>query len=103
MKEVRKLFQQYGRQAAAAGRDILEIVREGIRHSIDPCEKLASREPVLKNRLVHIWVRKLLGMEDGKGTGQKSREPALAKGNKFNNFHQRDYDFEALEKALLNL
>lgn len=103
VKEVRKLFQQYGRQAAAAGRDILEIVREGIRHSIDPCEKLASREPVLKNRLVHIWVRKLLGMEDGKGTGQKSREPALAKGNKFNNFHQRDYDFEALEKALLNL
>lgn len=101
-KEVGKFFRQYGKKAAAAGKDILEIVLEGIRRSIDPYEKLSSRETVLKNRLVHIWVRKLLGMEEGEGKGQKVKEPAPARGNKFNNFHQRDYDFEALEKALLN-
>lgn len=104
-KEVRKLFRQYGRQAAAAGKDILEIVLEGIRRSIDPLEKLSASKPVLKNRLVHKWVRLLLEIEEGAGKGQKVWEnsrPTEKNKNKFNNFHQREYDFEALEKALLN-
>lgn len=102
-KEVRKLFRQYGRQAAAAGKDILEIVLEGIRRSIDPFEKLAANKPVLKNRLVHKWVRLLLGIEEGAGKEQKAGKASLPRGkDKFHNFHQRDYDFEALEKALLN-
>ena len=33
---------------------------------------------------------------------QKAEKPKTAPANKFNNFHQRDYDFEQLEKQLLN-
>lgn len=33
---------------------------------------------------------------------KKEAAPKAASSNKFNNFHQRDYDFEQLEKQLLN-
>ena len=33
---------------------------------------------------------------------EKAEKPKTAPANKFNNFHQRDYDFEQLEKQLLN-
>lgn len=103
VKEVRSLVRQYGKKAVAAGKDALETVLEGIRRSIDLYEPLSARESVLKPRLVHVWVRKLLGMEENAEKKQKDREAVQSRGNKFNNFHQRDYDFEALEKALLNI
>lgn len=34
---------------------------------------------------------------------KKAEKPKGASTNKFNNFHQRDYDFEQLEKKLLNV
>lgn len=100
IKEVRGLVKQYGRKAAAAGRDALAMVLEAVRRSVDSLESLHSEEPVLKNRLVHLWVRKLLDMgEDGK----KREKPAPAPKNRFHNFPQRDYDFDALEGLLLNI
>ena len=43
------------------------MVLEAVKRSVDSLESLHSEEPVLKNRLVHLWVRKLLDMgEDGK-------------------------------------
>ena len=76
------------------------MVLEAVRRSVDSLESLHSEESVLKNRLVHLWVRKLLDMgEDGK----KRKKPAPAPKNRFHNFPQRDYDFDALEGLLLNI
>lgn len=39
---------------------------------------------------------------DAEHLKKKTEKPKTAPTNKFNNFHQRDYDFEQLEKQLLN-
>lgn len=99
--KVRELVRQYGKKASEAGKDALEIVLEAVRRSVDPMESAASREPVLKNRLVHMWVKKILGMEDG--TKKKKKPHAPVPQNRFNNFPQREYDYEALDRILMNI
>lgn len=102
VEEVRKLIRQYGKKAMETGVDILETVLEGIKRSVDPIEEWSAERPVLRCKLVHKWVRKLIGISGGDNPAKASEPDKQKSHNKFNNFHQRDYDFEALEKAMLN-
>lgn len=103
IESVRGLVKQYSRKALEVGSDILDVVLESVIRSVDTKEDFSTSEPVLKPKLIHIWVQKLLGILNGKkiAADQKPKSNNRLK-NKFNNFHQRDYDMEALERALLN-
>lgn len=99
--EVRTLVRQYGKKAAAAGRDALATVLEAVRLSMPPAGRRGSEKPALKSRLVHVWVKKLLGTDAGKGQEGRGHAPA-GKGSP-HNFHQREYNWAELEKALLSI
>ena len=55
-----------------------------------------------KNRIKHLSDVKALDLEFMKKKKAAPSKSKPAQTNKFNNFHQRDYDFEELEKRLLN-
>lgn len=63
------------------------------------------------NRILEAWHKKgirhledirALDLEFMKKKKAEASSPKPVRNNKFNNFHQRDYDFEELEKQLLN-
>ena len=97
--KVRELVKQYGKKASGAGRDALGIILEAVRRSVDPMEDSSSKEPMLKIRLVHMWVKKIL--ESGTAVKTKANKAGPDPKNKFNNFQQREYDHVALEKLVL--
>lgn len=109
VEDVRKLVKQYGKKCINAGRDALETVLEAIRRSVEPAWGMAADEKALIPKLVHKWVIRILetegeGCQKENSTDRKDRSPAAAASqNKFNNFPQREYDMEALEKALFNI
>lgn len=55
-----------------------------------------------KNGIKHLSDVKALDLEFMKKKKAAPSKSKPAQTNKFNNFHQRDYDFEELEKRLLN-
>lgn len=99
------LVRQYGKRCIAAGRDALETVLEAVRRSVNPVWGMSADEKVLMPKLVHKWVKQMLADEEEsgikKGGGQKTDKPSVKNG--FNNFNQRNYDMEELERQLLNV
>ena len=55
-----------------------------------------------KNNVHHLSDIQALDEQHLKKKKTASQKPRPAANTKFNNFHQRDYDFEELEKQLLN-
>lgn len=106
LTEVRELIRQYGRKCKEAGRDALETVVEAIRRSVDSVWGMAADERALAPKLVHKWVKRLLeaGWDKTPESKPAGKGPADASPkNKFNNFPQREYDMEALNKVMFNL
>ena len=115
-EKIRSNIKQYRDRAIRAGKDILAVIDEAIRRSVDPLEEMSSPKSVLKPKLVHLWIKRLLGIaenEKGEEQPETASESTIESGgnssgadraavkNNFNNFHQRDYDYEAVEAALL--
>lgn len=106
IQDVSRLIKQYGRKCIGVGRDALQTVLDAIRRSVEPAWGMADEGKALNPRLVHKWVKTIIETERvdvlEKGDSQESRL-TVGKENSFNNFHQRDYDMEALEKMLCNI
>lgn len=109
--DVRTFVKQYRDRAAAIGKDVIEIIAEGIRCSVDPVEDMFSEKPILKPKLVHLWVKRLIGISETKNgseganralEGQLSNQ-SQQKKNSFHNFTQRSYNFNVLEKKLVEV
>ena len=96
--DLEKAFQLYLTTQKQNGRNLsmdqIHLLRkELLELSTEPAERLA----IVNKAIVSGW-KSFYPLKKGKGNGRQQK-----KGNSFNNFTQRDYDFEKLEKDLLQV
>lgn len=96
--DLEKAFQLYLTTQKQNGRNLsmdqIHLLRkELLELSTEPAERLA----IVNKAIVSGW-KSFYPLKKGKGSGRQPK-----KGNSFNNFTQRDYDFEKLEKDLLQV
>lgn len=106
-KELYDLFQQYGKSAAREKKNLVELIGQAVKKSL---ELLNEGEARLRKRIIDIkLVHKILKQEFTAGNERLTQGDSLAqpKGmepgvkNRFNNFPQREYDYDELERMLL--
>ena len=117
--EISTLFRQYEPTAAKKGKKLFFLIDKSIERSIEQMnrEKKGKQNRSLTLTLIHKLLRKeLLGesgassrQQDNTGTGQAPGREGNVKQtagdtrkNRFHNFHQREYDYDELERMLLN-
>ena len=83
---------------------IIEACNRAITQTQKPNFQYANKilEEWHKHGIHHLAEIQLLDEQHQKNKKQAPAKPKPVTQNKFNNFHQRDYDFETLEKQLLN-
>ena len=80
---------------------------------VEACSRTIAQihEPSFQytDKILKQWQKKgvrhindIPALDAQRARAKKSAQPKPASNNRFNNFHQRDYDFEQLEKQLLN-
>lgn len=89
----------------------LDIIQEACSRTIaqthQPNFQYANKilEDWHKNGIKHINDIRQLDIrhqQNKKAAAPKQKAPSAPSGNKFNNFHQREYDYKKLEEQLLN-
>lgn len=118
-EEICTFFRQYGPTAAAKGKNLFFLIDKSIERSIEPLnrEKKGKKNCFLSLALIHKLLRKeLFGetgassmqLQDNTGNGQMPGREVNAgqvakttRKNRFFNFHQREYDYDELERMLL--
>lgn len=83
---------------------ILEACNRTITQTHQPNFQYANKilEEWFRGGIKHLDDIKTLDLEYLRKKKTAAVKPKTAAANKFNNFHQRDYDFEELEKQMLN-
>jgi len=99
------LVRQYKNRLKKSGRDIYDYVKEAILMSLDNCFELTSK--AVNNILSNICekIDKKAAEKKEASTEALPTLPAKekkSKNSRFNNLDQREYDYELLEKQLLN-
>lgn len=118
IQEINTFFRQYGPKAADKGKKLFLLIDKAIEKSIEILNgrKKGKRQYFLNTALIHKLLRKELFEEIpdvspslqnvptdeyGKEYGGK-QSVRSTKRNSFHNFHQREYDYDELERMLLN-
>lgn len=110
-REVGQLIWQYEGVAAKLGKSLTEVT-DALRAAAEKCIEILNdgqkraKKRILDIKLIHTLLREGLGILPEDETSERmsdSGERVEPKSkNKFNNFPQRQYDYEQLEKYLLN-
>lgn len=106
-REIETLFRQYGRAAGEAGRDIFRLVNSAVRKSLETTagktKKGRSLNPVRTRELLkdELAAAKNISGDRKRRTYEENGNRSGGR-NRFLNFHQREYDYDELERIFLN-
>jgi len=117
IEEIRTFFKQYGPKAADKGKKLFSLIDKAIENSIEILNeaKKGKKQRFLNTALIHRLLREELfgkkqvlpssanvpDIEDIDISKDKQSNGA-SKKNRFLNFNQREYDYDELERMLLN-
>lgn len=108
-RELETLFRQYGAAASDAGWDIFKLVDGAVKKSLGlvkgagKAQKKRSLNPVKVHKLIKEEMCRSAPAKHTSGSGEsRPGEGTGSRGrNSFLNFHQREYDYDELERLFL--